>query len=144
YPTTIFNYDVASGKSDVFYQPELKFNPEDFQSEQVFFKSKDGTKVPMFIVSKKGMKKNGKNPTLLYAYGGFNISLSPSFSTSIIPILEQGGIYVLANLRGGGEYGQEWHQAGMLNKKQNVFDDFIGAAEYLIKAKYTSKDYLAI
>lgn len=144
YPTTIFNYDVASGKSDVFYQPELKFNPEDFQSEQVFFKSKDGTKVPMFIVSKKGMKKNGKNPTLLYAYGGFNISLSPSFSTSIIPILEQGGIYVLANLRGGGEYGEEWHQAGMLNKKQNVFDDFIGAAEYLIKEKYTSKDYLAI
>lgn len=144
YPTTIFNYDVASGKSDVFYQPELKFNPEDFQSEQVFFTSKDGTKVPMFIVSKKGMKKNGKNPTLLYAYGGFNISLSPSFSTSIIPILEQGGIYVLANLRGGGEYGEEWHQAGMLNNKQNVFDDFIGAAEYLIKEKYTSKDYLAI
>lgn len=144
YPTTIFNYDVATGKSDVFYQPELKFNPEDFQSEQVFYTSKDGTKVPMFIVSKKGMKKNGKNPTLLYAYGGFNISLSPSFSTSIIPILEQGGIYVLANLRGGGEYGEEWHQAGMLNKKQNVFDDFIAAAEYLIKEKYTSKDYLAI
>ncbi len=144
YPTTIFNYDVASGKSDVFYQPELKFNPDDFQSEQVFFTSKDGTKIPMFIVSKKGMKKTGKNPTLLYAYGGFNISLSPSFSTSIIPILEQGGIYVLANLRGGGEYGEEWHQAGMLDKKQNVFDDFIGAAEYLIKEKYTSKDYLAI
>ena len=144
YPTTIFSYDAETGKSDVFYQPELRFNPEDFTSEQIFYTSKDVTKVPMFIVYKKGMKKTGKNPTLLYAYGGFNVSITPSFSVSIIPILEQGGIYVLANLRGGGEYGEEWHQAGMFGKKQNVFDDFIAAAEYLIDKKYTSSDYLAI
>ena len=144
YPTTIFNYDVKTGKSTVFYRPELKFNPDDFTSEQVFYPSKDGTKIPMFIVYKKGMKKTGKNPTLLYAYGGFNVNLTPSFSVSIIPVLEQGGVYALANLRGGGEYGEEWHQAGMFGKKQNVFDDFITAAEYLIKKKYTSSDYLAI
>jgi prolyl oligopeptidase len=144
YPTTIFSYNVETGKSEVFYQPELRFNPEDFTSEQIFYTSKDGTKIPMFIVYKKGMKKTGKNPTLLYAYGGFNVSITPSFSVSIIPILEQGGIYVLANLRGGGEYGEEWHQAGMFGKKQNVFDDFIAAAEYLIDKKYTSSDYLAI
>lgn len=144
YPTTIFSYDVASGKSKVFYQPELKFDPNDFTSEQIFYTSKDGTKVPMFVVYKKGMKKTGKNPTLLYAYGGFNVSLTPSFSVSIIPILEQGGVYALANLRGGGEYGEEWHQAGMFGKKQNVFDDFISAAEYLIKEKYTSSEKLAI
>ncbi len=144
YPTTIFNYDVATGKSTVFYRPELKFNPDDFASEQVFYPSKDGTKIPMFIVYKKGMKKTGKNPTLLYAYGGFNVNLTPSFSVSMIPILEQGGVYAVANLRGGGEYGEEWHQAGMFGNKQNVFDDFIAGAEYLIAKKYTSSDYLAI
>jgi prolyl oligopeptidase len=131
-PGTIYKYDYATGKSEVFFRPELKFDPSQFVTEQVFYPSKDGTKVPMFIVHKKGLEKNGKNPTLLYAYGGFNVSLSPSFSTSRMILLEQGGVFAMANLRGGGEYGEDWHKAGMKEKKQNVFDDFIAAAEYLI------------
>ncbi len=144
YPSTIFEFDVESGESSVFNRPELAFSPEDFESKQVWFESKDGTKIPLFVVHKKGLKMDGNNPTLLYGYGGFNISLSPSFSTSNIFFLENGGVYVLANLRGGGEFGEEWHKAGMLEKKQNVFDDFIGAAEYLIENKYTSPEKLAI
>ncbi|MFN3341858.1 MAG: prolyl oligopeptidase family serine peptidase [Flavobacteriales bacterium] len=144
YPTTVYRYDIESGKSEVFFKPNLKFNPDDFESKQVFYTSKDGTKIPMFIVHKKGMTPDGKRPTLLYAYGGFNVSLTPSFNVSLIPILENDGIYALANLRGGGEYGEEWHQAGMLGKKQNVFDDFIAAAEYLIKEGYTNSSKLGI
>jgi len=143
-PGSIYKYDYATGQSDVWFRPELKFDPAQFVTEQVFYPSKDGTKVPMFIVSKKGVKRDGKNPTLLYAYGGFNISLSPSFSTSRMLLLEQGGVFALANLRGGGEYGEDWHKAGMKEKKQNVFDDFIAAAEYLIKEKWTSSKQLGI
>ncbi|MDZ4757765.1 MAG: prolyl oligopeptidase family serine peptidase, partial [Bacteroidota bacterium] len=144
YPPVIFKYDITTGKSANFRELSLQFDPEDYIVDQVFYPSKDGTKIPMFIVYKKGMKLEGKNPTLLYAYGGFNISLTPSFSASRIAFLNMGGIYVMANLRGGGEYGEEWHKAGMLDKKQNVFDDFFAAAEYLIKNKYTSSPYLAI
>jgi len=144
YPTSIFSYQIESGESEVFFKPNLKFNPEDYESKQVFFSSKDGTKIPVFIVHKKGLKLDGTNPTLLYGYGGFNVSLSPSFSTSNIVLLENGGIYALAILRGGGEFGEEWHQSGMLLNKQNVFDDFIGAGEFLIKEGYTSKEKLAI
>jgi prolyl oligopeptidase len=144
YPPTIYKYDIATGKSDMFRKPEVKFNPEDYVTEQVFYSSKDGTKVPMFIVYKKGLKKNGKNPTILYAYGGFNVSTNPGFSPTRISWLNQGGVYVSANIRGGSEYGEKWHEAGMLLKKQNVFDDFIAAAEYLNKNNYSSKDYLAI
>jgi prolyl oligopeptidase len=125
-------------------RPDVKFNPEDYATEQVFYPGKDGTKVPMFIVYKKGAQKNGKNPTLLTGYGGFNISSNPSFSPTRIGWLEQGGVYALANLRGGSEYGEKWHEAGMRFKKQNVFNDFIAAGEYLIDKKYTSKDHLAI
>ncbi len=144
FPTTIYKYDIESNTSEVFRAPKVDFNPEDYTTEQVFFTSKDGTKVPMFVTYKKGMKKNGKNPTLLYGYGGFNITLNPGFSVMRIPFLERGGIYVMANLRGGNEYGEEWHLAGTKLQKQNVFDDFIAAAEYLIENKYTSPDYLAI
>jgi prolyl oligopeptidase len=143
-PGTVYKYNYASNTSEVFYRPELKFDPAEYTTEQVFYPSKDGTKVPLFIVHKKGLQKNGKNPTLLYAYGGFNVSLTPSFSTSRMLLLEQGGVYAMANLRGGGEYGEEWHRAGMLAKKQNVFDDFIAAAEYLIKEKWTDTPHLAI
>jgi len=143
-PGSIFKYDYATNKSELFYRPELKFDPSQYETEQVWFPSKDGTKVPMFIVYKKGVEKNGKNPTMLYAYGGFNVSLSPSFSTSRILLLEQGGVYAQPSLRGGGEFGEEWHQAGMKEKKQNVFDDFIAAAEYLMAMKWTDKDHLAI
>lgn len=144
YPSTIFEYDVESGQSREYYRPDLKFNPNDFEEKQVWYTSKDGTKVSMFVVHKKGLKMDGNNPTLLYAYGGFNISLTPSFSVSNILLLENGGVYALANLRGGGEYGEAWHQAGMLMNKQNVFDDFIAAGEYLISEKYTSSEKLAI
>jgi prolyl oligopeptidase len=144
YPLTIYSYDVRSGLSRLYYQSKLQFNPDDFESKQVKYTSKDGTEIPMFIVHKKGIQLNGKNPTLLYGYGGFNVSLTPSFSTSNIILLENGGIYAMPNLRGGGEFGEEWHKAGMLEKKQNVFDDFIAAAEFLIKEGYTSADYLAI
>lgn len=144
YAPTVFKYDVTTGNSEKYMSADVKFNPEDFEVNQVFYKSKDGTKVPMFIVNKKGIKLDGNNPTLLYGYGGFNISLTPSFSPSRITLLEQGGIFVMANLRGGGEYGEEWHKAGTKMQKQNVFDDFIAAAEYLIENKYTSSEKLAI
>ncbi len=144
YPTTIFSYDVASGNSTVFKQPELDINPEDFETKQVFYESKDGTEVPMFIVHRKGMELNGRNPTYLYAYGGFNISLTPSFSIVRLYWLENGGVFAMPNLRGGGEYGEAWHEAGMQMNKQNVFDDFIAAAEYLKENQYTATDKLAI
>lgn len=144
FPTTIYKYDIESNTSEVFRAPNVDFNPEDYVTEQVFFASKDGTRVPMFLTYKKGLKKDGKNPTLLYGYGGFNITLNPSFSVMRIPFLEMGGVYAMANLRGGNEYGEEWHIAGTKLQKQNVFDDFIAAAEYLIDNKYTSPDYLAV
>lgn len=144
YPPTIFEYDVVSGISKEYYRPKIDFNPSDYVEKQEWFTSKDGTKVPVFVVHKKDLEMNGENPTLLYAYGGFNISLTPSFSTSRIILLENGGVYVMANLRGGGEFGEDWHQAGMKMQKQNVFDDFIGAAEYLVEKKYTSHEKLAI
>jgi prolyl oligopeptidase len=143
-PPTIYRYDIATGGSTVFRKPEISFDPEDFETKQVFYPSKDSTRIPMFIVYKKGMKLDGNNPTLLYAYGGFNISSLPGFSATLIPWLEQGGVYALANIRGGSEYGEKWHQAGMRFKKQNVFDDFIAAAEYLEKQKYTSPARLAV
>lgn len=144
YPPTIFKYEIKSGKSTEHERPAVKFNPEDYETKQVFYSSKDGTKIPMFIVHKKGIELNGKNPTWLHAYGGFSISLTPSFSTSRIVWLENGGIYAQPNLRGGGEYGEKWHLAGTKMNKQNVFDDFIAAGEYLISEKYTSSEYLAI
>lgn len=144
YPTTIFKYDIASGRSTLYSKPKVDFNPDDYETKQVFYASKDGTKVPMFIGYKKGTELNGKNPTWLYAYGGFNISLTPAFSPSRIMWLENGGIFAQPNLRGGGEYGEKWHLAGTKMKKQNVFDDFIAAGEYLIKEKYTSSKYLVI
>lgn len=144
YPTTIFKYSVTTGQSEVYKKPGIDFDPSKYESKQIFYTSKDGTKVPMIITYKKGIVLNGKNPTVLYGYGGFNISLTPAFSTSIVVLLEQGGVYAVPNLRGGGEYGEKWHLAGTKLQKQNVFDDFIAAAEYLISTKYTSKDYLAI
>lgn len=144
YPPTIFKYDIASGSSVEYSRPKVLFTPEDYITEQIFYTSKDGTRVPMFIVYKKGVERNGKNPTWLYGYGGFNISLTPSFAASRMVWLENGGIFAQPNLRGGGEYGKQWHLAGTKMNKQNVFDDFIAAAEYLIKEKFTSSDYLAI
>lgn len=144
YPSTIFKYTINTGKSSLYKKSAVKFNPDDFGSTQVFYATNDGTKIPMIITYKKGMQLNGKNPLMLYAYGGFNVSLTPAFSVSNIVFLENGGIYAVANLRGGGEYGDAWHNAGTKLHKQNVFDDFIAAGEYLIKEKYTSKDYLAI
>lgn len=143
-PGSIYSYDMATGKSKLFWKPNVKFDSDRYITEQVFYTSKDGTRVPMFITHKKGMKLNGKNPTLLYAYGGFNISLTPSFNVNRIPFLENGGVYVVANIRGGAEYGDKWHRDGTKMKKQNVFDDFIAAAEYLIANKYTSSEKLAI
>lgn len=143
-PGSIFNYDIESGESTLYEKPDIQFNAEDYVTEQVFYESKDGTKVPMFIVYKKGLVKNGKNPTWLYAYGGFNVSLTPGFSISRLVWLENGGIYAQPNIRGGGEYGEEWHVAGTKMQKQNVFDDFIAAGEYLISKNYTSSDFLAI
>ena len=143
-PGTIYRYDMAKNESTLYAQPSVKFRMQDYESKQIFFNSKDGTRVPMFITYKKGLKRNGKNPVYLYGYGGFNISLGPGFSAMRIPFLEQGGIYAQVNLRGGSEYGEEWHLAGTKMQKQNVFDDFISAAEYLINEKYTSSDKLAI
>ncbi|NRR30503.1 S9 family peptidase [Oxalobacteraceae bacterium] len=143
-PATIYRYDLASGKSSVYRQPKVDFDPAGFETRQEFFTSRDGTKVPMFIVSKKGIKLDGGNPTYLYGYGGFNISLTPSFSVANLAWLEMGGVYVMANLRGGGEYGESWHKAGTKLQKQNVFDDFIGAAEWLVSHKVTSPAKLSI
>jgi prolyl oligopeptidase len=143
-PATIYRYDMQTGKSSVFRQPQVDFNPANFETRQVFYASKDGTKVPMFITYKKGLKLDGSNPTYLYGYGGFNVSLTPAFSVGIVVWMEMGGVFAQPNLRGGGEYGEDWHQGGMKLKKQNVFDDFIGAAEWLIANKYTSTPKLAI
>lgn len=143
-PGTIYRYDILSGKSTVFRQPQVDFNPDLYETKQVFYNSKDGTRVPMFITYKKGIKLDGNNPTYLYGYGGFNISLSPSFSVSLLVWMEMGGVYAMANIRGGGEYGEEWHQEGMKLNKQNVFDDFIAAAEWLINNNYTKPAKLAI
>lgn len=143
-PGEIYKYDFSTKQSTIYFRPEVKFNPDDFEVKQEFYASKDGTKIPMFIVHKKGLELNGQNPTLLYGYGGFNISLTPSFSVSRLAFMEKGGVLAVANLRGGGEYGEEWHIAGTKLQKQNVFDDFISAAEYLINQKYTSSEKLAI
>jgi len=144
YPPSIFYYSLKNGKSEVFKKSEANIRTDDFTTDQVFYTSKDGTKVPMFIVHKKNIRLDGTHPTLLYAYGGFNISLTPEFNNSAFILLEQNGIYAIANLRGGGEYGEKWHKAGNLLNKQNVFDDFISAGEYLIHNNYTKKDLLAI
>ncbi len=144
YPTTIFRYDFKTGQSQVFKAPTIDFDASAYETEQVFYRSKDGTRMPMFLTHKKGLKRDGTNPTYLYGYGGFNISLTPSFSVGTLVWLELGGVYAVPNLRGGGEYGEEWHQAGMHEKKQNVFDDFIAAAEYLIKEGYTAPAKLVI
>ena len=144
YPSTIFNYNIESGESNLYRQPEIDFEPSDYITEQVFYKSKDQTTVPMFITYKKGLNRNSANPTILYGYGGFNISQTPGFSATNIAWLENGGVYAVANIRGGGEYGKKWHKAGTQMNKQNVFDDFIAAAEYLISENYTSSEYLAI
>ncbi|MBA4317482.1 MAG: S9 family peptidase, partial [Flavobacterium sp.] len=143
-PGTIYALEPQSGKSAVYEKPKVDFKSEEYVSKQVFYTSKDGTKIPMMITHKKGLKLDGKNPTILYAYGGFNISLTPGFSIANAVWMENGGIYAVANLRGGGEYGKKWHDAGTKMQKQNVFDDFIAAAEYLISEKYTSSDFLAI
>ncbi|MDQ3635003.1 MAG: prolyl oligopeptidase family serine peptidase [Acidobacteriota bacterium] len=143
-PPTIYRYNLETGKSEIFRKSDVKFNPDDYTVKQVFYPSTDGTKIPMFIVHKKGLKMNGNNPTLLYGYGGFNISMTPGFSVSRLAWMEMGGIYAVANLRGGGEYGEKWHESGTKLQKQNVFDDFISAAEYLIKEKYTQPSKLAI
>lgn len=143
-PTTIYRYNLVTGESTLYRQPQVDFNPDDYETEQVFYTSKDGTQVPMFIVHKKGLKLDGNNPTYLYAYGGFGASITPSFSVSVLVWMEMGGVYAVPNLRGGGEYGEDWHQAGMKSNKQNVFDDFIAAAEWLIDHRYTSSHKLAI
>ncbi len=143
-PTRIYRYDIITGESKLIREAKVKFSPDDYEVKQVFYSSKDGTKVPMFIAHKKGLKLDGNNPTLLYGYGGFNISLTPGFSVSRLQWMEMGGVFALANLRGGGEYGDAWHRAGTKLQKQNVFDDFIAAAEYLIQQKYTNSKKLAI
>lgn len=144
HPATVYRYDVETRESKLFYESEFPMDLSNFESHRVWYESKDGTKVPMIVTHKKGIELDGNNPTLLYGYGGFNISISPGFKPERMVFLQQGGILAVANLRGGGEYGEKWHRAGMLEKKQNVFDDFIAAAEYLIKEKYTSSDKLAI
>ena len=143
-PGTVYRYDMVSGRSTVFREPQVAFNPADYETKQVFYTSKDGTRVPMFIAHKRGLKLDGNNPTYLYGYGGFNISLTPSFSIAMLTWMEQGGLYARPNLRGGGEYGEDWHRAGTKLKKQNVFDDFIAAAEWLVASGYTRSSRLAI
>ncbi len=143
-PGSIFHYDIKTGKSTLFRSPKVDFNADNYETKQVFYKSKDGTRVPMFLTHKKGILLDGSNPTLLYGYGGFNISLTPGFSPTVARWLEMGGVYAVANLRGGGEYGEDWHKGGMTVNKQNVFDDFISAAEWLISSKYTTSKKLAI
>ena len=144
YPTSIFKYNIESGATALHKKAEVRFNPEDYEVKQVFFKSKDGTRVPMFLTYKKGLVLNGQNPAMMYGYGGFNVSETPAFSVSNLFFIEQGGVYADVVLRGGSEYGEDWHKAGMLDKKQNVFDDYIGAAEWLIQNKYTNSGKLAI
>ncbi len=144
YPSTVFKYDPESQDSEAFFESELAFDPNDFVERQVFYESLDGTEVPMFVVHKKGLELDGTNPAMLYGYGGFNISLTPSFSASNLVLLENGGVYAMANIRGGGEFGEEWHKAGMLENKQNVFDDFIGAGEFLVQEGYTSPEKLGM
>lgn len=143
-PPVTYQYYLKTGKSDLFMKPEIKYNPEEFVMEQRFCTGKDGTKIPLFICYKKGIKRNGQNPTILYGYGGFSLTSVPGFSATRVTWLEQGGVFCMAGIRGGLEYGEKWHQEGMLFKKQNVFDDFIAAAEFLAKEKYTSKQYLAL
>jgi prolyl oligopeptidase len=143
-PPTIYRYDLQTDESTIFRRPQVDFDPAQYVTEQVFYHSKDGTKVPMFITHKQGIELDGQNPTLLYAYGGFGVSLTPAFSISNLVWMEMGGIYAVPNLRGGGEYGEDWHQAGTKSRKQNVFDDFIAAAEWLIANRYTSTPKLAI
>jgi prolyl oligopeptidase len=143
-PGTIYKYEVATGRSTLYTKPAVNFNPDQYETRQVFFTSKDGTRVPIFLSYKKGLQLNGRNPVLLYGYGGFNIPMTPGFNVSNLFFMEQGGIYAVVNLRGGSEYGEAWHKAGMLERKQNVFDDFIGAAEYLIQQKYTNPSRIAI
>jgi prolyl oligopeptidase len=140
----VYHFDILKNKSELVFRPEVDFDADNYVTKQVFYKSKDGTEVPMFIVHKKGLELDGKRPTLLYGYGGFNISLTPGFSARNVVWLENNGIYAVANLRGGGEYGEEWHQSGTILNKQNVFDDFIAAGEYLVSNDYTSSDRLAI
>ena len=142
---TVYRYDIAARKSTLFRAPEIPgFRPDDYETRQLFYTSKDGTRVPLFVVHRKGLKLDGRNPTLLYGYGGFNSTTSPSFHSLRLALLEQGFVYASANIRGGGEYGEKWHEAGMKTRKQNVFDDFIAAAEFLIAQKYTSPDRLAV
>jgi prolyl oligopeptidase len=143
-PGSTYKLNAKTGASEVYQKPKVKFNPENFTSEQIFYKSKDGTKIPMIISYKKGLKMNGKNPTILYGYGGFNISITPSFSVVNAIWMENGGIYAVANIRGGGEYGKKWHDAGTKMDKKNVFEDFIAAGEYLQKNKYTSPEFMAL
>jgi prolyl oligopeptidase len=144
WPTTIYRCDPGTGESTVFRKPEVAFDPGEFETRQVFYHSKDGTRVPMFLVHHRGVERSGANPTLLYGYGGFNISLTPSFSVAVVRWLEMGGVWAVANLRGGGEYGKEWHEGGRLGSKQNTFDDFVAASEYLVDEGYTSPRKLAI
>jgi prolyl oligopeptidase len=143
-PTSIYSYNPEKGDSSLFWKPDIRFNSSEYISKQIFYESKDGTKVPMIITHKKNIKLNGKNPTILYGYGGFNISRTPGFSVTNAIWMDLGGVYAVPNIRGGGEYGKEWHNAGTKLNKQNVFDDFIAAAEYLISSNYTSSDHLAI
>ena len=143
-PISIYRYDVAAGTSTAWRRPKLGFEPKDYETTQVFYSSKDGTKIPMFLSHKKGLKRDGGKETMLYGYGGFNVSLTPGFSPAVLAWLEMGGLYAQPTLRGGGEYGEGWHQSGTKLNKQNVFNDFIGAAEWLIKSGYTSKPKLAI
>jgi len=144
YPATIYRYEVASGESKLWRRPSLRFDPGQYQTVQVFYTSKDGTRIPMFLSYKNGIRRDGSNPTLLWGYGGFNIPVQPTFRPVALAWMEMGGIYAVANLRGGGEYGEQWHQSGTRASKQNVFNDFIAAAEWLIAEKYTTRNKLAI